>query len=47
MAPTIQIEIHNVDTHIEDENLPWYLVNTFIDPDTGYMLKYKYIIQQK
>ena len=47
MAPTIQIEIHNMATPIEDENLPWYLVNAFIGPDTGYIIKYKYIIKPK
>ena len=47
MEPTILIEIHNMASKIEDETLPWYLVNAFIDPYTGYMLKYKFIIQPK
>ena len=36
-----------MDTQIEDEPLPWYLVNAGIDPDTGEMLQYKYLMQSK
>ena len=38
MAPTIPIETHNMATKIEDEPLPWYLVNALIDPYTGDIL---------
>ena len=47
MAPTITIATHNMATQIEYEPLPWYLVNTVIDTDTGNILQYKYLMQPK
>ena len=47
MVPKITIAMHKIATQIEDETLPWYLVNTFIDTDTGEFLKYKYIMTSK
>ena len=47
MAPNIPISTHNVDTQIEDEPLPWYLSNKVVDPDTGEILQYKYLMQAK
>ena len=47
IAPTIPIETHNISTKMEDEPLPWYLVNTVIDTETGDILQYKYKIQSK
>ena len=45
MALTVPKETHNMATKIEDEPLPWYLVNTVIDTDIGDILKYKDITQ--
>ena len=39
MTPAITIATHNTDTQIEDEPLPWYLINAIIDPDTGGILQ--------
>ena len=38
MVPTIPMVMHNMATQTEDEPLPWYLVNTVIDPDTEEVL---------
>ena len=45
MAPTVTIASHNMATQIEDEPLLWYLVNSVIDPDSGDIFQYKYLIQ--
>ena len=47
MAPTILMATHNMATQIEDEPLPWYLVNTVIDPETEEVLQYKDPIKSK
>ena len=47
MVPTIPISTHDMANKIEDEPLPWYLVNTFVDPDMGAVLQYKYLIHSK
>ena len=47
MAPTITIATHNMGTQIEYEPLPWYLDSAVINPDTGDILQYKYLIQLK
>ena len=39
MAPTIPIEMNNMATQIDDEPLPWYLVNAVIDTDTEDIIK--------
>ena len=47
MAPTIKIATHNMAKKIEYEPLPWYLFNADIDPDTGDIVQYKYLMQAK
>ena len=47
MAPTILMATHNMATQIEDEPLPWYLVNTVIDTYTGEVLHYKYLMKSE
>ena len=47
MAPEISIATHKMSTKIEDEPLPWYLVNTVIDPETEEVLQYKDPIKSK
>ena len=47
MAPTIPMAMHKTATQIGDEPLPWYLVNTVIDPDTGEVLKYNDLMKEK
>ena len=39
MSPTIPITTRNIATQIEDEPLPWYLINPVIDTDTGGILQ--------
>ena len=47
MAPTILMATHNMATQIEDEPLPWYLVNTVIDTYTREVLQYKYLMKSE
>ena len=47
MEQTILMVTHNMDIQIEDEPLPWYLVNTVIDQETVEVLKYKDIMESK
>ena len=47
MALTTPIKMHKMATKIEDEPLPWYLVNTIIDPETGEDLQYKDIMKSQ
>ena len=47
MSPTILIATHDMYTQIEDEPLPWYLVNANVNPDTGAVLQYKDPIHSK
>ena len=47
MAPKIPIETHNTATKIEYEPLTWYLTNEVIDPDTGEISHYKYLMQAR
>ena len=35
MDPKIPSAMHNISKQVEDEPLPWYLVNVFVDPNTG------------
>ena len=46
MVPTITIATYNMAAQIEDEPLPWYLVNAVIDTDTWEILQYKYLMQK-
>ena len=36
--------MQNMGGKVEDEQLPWYLVNSVMDQDTGVILQYKDII---
>ena len=47
MPPTILIATHNMSTKIEDEPLPWYLVNEVVDSYTWEILHYKYLMPAK
>ena len=47
MAPKVLMETHNMSIQIEYEPLPWYLDSAVINPDTGDILQYKYLIQLK
>ena len=47
MYPTTTIATHNMSTQIEYEPLPWYLANKVVDPDTGEILQYKYLMHLK
>ena len=47
MVPTIPISTHNMATKIEDEPLPWYLVNEVVDSYTWEILHYKYLMPAK
>ena len=47
MSPIITKATHYMATQIEDEPLPWYLVNAVIDTDTGDIIRYKDIMQYK
>ena len=45
MVSTIPITTHNMSTQVEYKPLPWYLVNSVVDLDTGMILQNKYLIQ--
>ena len=47
MASTIPNSMQNMSKTIEDEPFPWYLVNVIVEPDTGEIIQYKYLIQSK
>ena len=47
MAPKIPTATHNMATQLEDEPLPCYLFNVFIDPETGEVLHFKYLIKSE
>ena len=47
MAPTIPIVRQDMAKQIEDEPLPWYLVNAVINPGTGEVLQYNDLIHSK
>ena len=47
MASTIPMATYNTSAKIEDEPSPWYLAHTVVDPDTGEILYYKDLIQEK
>ena len=47
MMPTIPVATHNMAKKIEYEPLLLHLVNAVIDPDTGEVLQYKYLMKSK
>ena len=47
MVTKIPMATHKIATQIEDEPLPWNLVNVVVDPDTGEILQYKDLIKVK
>ena len=47
MAPKILITTHGMAKKVEDDLLPWYLVNAAVNPDTGEVLQYDDLIHTK
>ena len=47
MAPTITTATYNMATQIEDEPLPWYLVNAVVGTETEEIIQYNDLIQTK